>query len=229
MANLILNGKKISGACLNGVNYNDLDRPSPQTSIVPSSSGTVVKSATTSLGTSYTSGYAITLTFKSDPFSLYRYKDFITPLSSLSSYKFLLYSYGTVKEITTLTVINDGNNLFHLEGTLDSTGLYSSAKLMPTDIQLWLVDENNDLLYSDVSSILSLSVNNTSVTTSFTAGTLTVENIDNLFAGEPISIDLPYDLITAPETNLETPPTRYGMRNVSSIVTFSTVYNLQLS
>ena len=202
MSNLGVNGKKISGIIYRGVKYGGDFSGQVKPSVKLIAQGTIPKTVTSSLNTSYTSGYKITYGYTTEQFQLYYFNDLVNPISHTINYKFLLYVYGEVREITTLSLIYDGNNLFHIEGSIDDSDVYSSTKIAPSDTQLMLVDETNTLLYSDATGVLTMSANTASVTTTFTNSTITQENeLKEIEIDTPIS--LPYNLLIENKVNFD--------------------------
>lgn len=118
-----------------------------------------------------TTGYPMTITVSTKSFKLYFKDNMFKPLNYLPNYKFILKNV-TNKEITDLKLVYDGNYLFHIEGTFDSSNLYVTSKYSTSAITLTLLDENNNCFVSDI-EIFTSSISTTSQTVSFVSSTLT--------------------------------------------------------
>lgn len=166
----IVGGKKNKGMFYRGKLYDGL----PQNpSIKTSTSITITSKITSSAGTQNTSGYPVTFSFTSSQFDLYNSN--LERLYSLPNYKVLLCTFEQT-EINLISLVYDGDGLFHLSGDLSSIQQYSTAKGIVQDVRIIIVDENNNTFLSTTSGIISASSSSTASTVTFVAGTQTEEN-----------------------------------------------------
>ena len=165
----IVGGKKNKGIFYGGKLYDGL----PQNpSIKTSTSITITSKIISSAGTQNTSGYPVTFSFTSSKFDLYNSN--LERLYSLPTYKVLLCTFEQT-EINLISLVYDGDGLFHLSGDLSSIQQYSTAKASVSDVRIIIVDENNNIFLS-TSNVISCSASSTASTVTFVAGTHTEEN-----------------------------------------------------
>lgn len=150
-----------------------------------------------------TSGYKVTFSLSQDKFKLYKWPDLKNPLSELPQYKFVLKNL-TDQILNNLTLIYDGDNLFHIEGDLSSIYCYSTTKILisvGSELAICLIDENENLFFTEKFPITA-SVSSTNETVSFISSTLTTEIIEPV--NDLFEISFPYSLSSAPTGIIDT-------------------------
>lgn len=183
----IVSGKKPKGIYYNGNLYGGDNSP---VEILHINTLSFYYKVHTSAGSDYTTGYPVTFSFITTQFELYS-STTLEKFTYIPSHRFVIYNVN-VTQINALTLVYDGDGLFHIEGDLSSIKLYSSTKTLPP-IVLALVDEKDNVLLSNVSGILTSKAGSTSETVSFTSATTTYESnkVQREYKEE---IQLPYDL-----------------------------------
>ena len=190
MSRILLNSKKPKGLYYNGKKYGSIpDNPVLEHQF----SASFIKNTIPSYGADQTAGYLRTFSISSEQFKMYSSDDPYTELNYLPSYKFLLFD-KTIQEITTLKLVYDGSNLFHIEGTINISGVYETAKLgVATQTCLGLVDANGNYFLSDTSSKITASLSSSSSTANYISSTLS-NSYNSLYQSISENITLPYNL-----------------------------------
>lgn len=194
------NGKQVKGLCFSGKAFlTNLPELKIERSIA---FNTAVEP---SAGAEQTSGYAVTFSFSTNQFNLYKCTDINTPLDFLPTYKIVLY-FVNETIIDTLSLVYDGNNLFHLEGSLSVSNVWDTSKLAGTGgYEIAMVDENNQLFVSSI-SLFSASISSTQTTVNYVSGTLTRSGNIEHKETRVEKISLPYSM---PNTNVGSMESRY--------------------
>lgn len=170
---LIVNSNNINGVCYNSQNY-------PLTKNAQVTASGTLQCTKTITGTSTgakTSGYKCNFRIVDTQFKLYKNLDFEHPLSSVpSGYKFVYINADQRVVLSTMTLVYDGNELFHISGYMptDYSFYYSTGKNGTTEAGIFLLDENDVLYYSRVGAPLGNDGGTaTSTSVNFNASSLT--------------------------------------------------------
>lgn len=185
--NFIIAGAKPNGLYYNGKLYGGI---SSEIKIVHKNILNVDYKIEASAGSEYTTGYPVTLSYSAEQFELLNRKT-LERYTYLPEYKFVLYNVVET-EIPELSLVYDGDGLFHIEGDVSAYKYYTSGKTL-TSIILALVDENNELFVSLTSGILKTQINSTSESVSFIDTTATFGK-KQIIRESTESISLPFDL-----------------------------------
>lgn len=121
---------------------------------------------TTSRGDAYTSGYAVAFTVSSSvQFKIYTQENPNTPLDYLPDYSVSLFYAGEVTPIDGVSLVYDGDGLFHISGTI-SNKVYDDAKVMVgfAGFGIFFLDSNGNCFLTDTSTEL-ISTSSASSTT----------------------------------------------------------------
>lgn len=189
---MLSNTKKPKGLCFNGIKY--VGTPSsPQIDFI--SRRTVPIKCTTSFVADQTTGYATTYSIDSSKqFKIFTQENWNEPLNYIPEHSFVLF-YGEQTLITTITLVYDGNYLFHLEGTINNI-TYTDSKLGGTTGNIFMVDRSGNLFLTNISAIISKSTASSSTSTSYKSATISITYNVNTFDTHTIrDITLPYSIV----------------------------------
>lgn len=124
---IYFNGVKAKGCYHNGIKY--LFTGSKTTKIRTSGTWTARYAESITVSSSSTASGSLVYTptvNTSTTFSLYKYPDLQALTSLPNDYRFVFKDGSTTTQIASLSLVYDGNGLFHLSGNLD--GIYGYAK-----------------------------------------------------------------------------------------------------
>ena len=152
-----------------------------------------------------TSGYKHTITLNNSvKFDLYSPNDIERKLTAVpSGYKFVWMNV-TSEVMNELTLVYDGNGLFHIAGTLYSshTTYYNSSKSLNKTGKcgIFLLDSNDNIYLSttiSASSPFSVSYSSSSTSATYTESTLTYSSRSNIKLTSYEEIPIPYEITSA--------------------------------
>lgn len=207
---LIYRSKRINGLCYRGKTY-ELE-PLDVVGIKCIANINAAINAVSDWGASQTKGYKVTFTVNSSTkFELRSIKDISTKLNYIPEHSFVLF-WGDNTVLDTLTLVYDGDYMFHIEGTIGFEG-YHSVK---TDVAglavygVYLVDgDGNFFLTSTTTNPITTTKASSQTTINYSNPTLTFERLDIPYSEVKKELTLPYKMYEiVPENEFtETIPT----------------------
>lgn len=205
---LIVGSKRINGLCWQGKSY-ALDPLNPIGVKCIENINTIV-SAEPDWGAEQTKGYkvsfSVTSTAKFDMRSVDNPKQ---RLDYIPEHTFVLL-WGDKTILDTLTLVYDGDYMFHIEGSISFTGYHSSKTLLAslTVYGVYVVDKNGNFFLTTATTLpIKATVGTSQTTINYTNPTLTFERRDVEWEEVEQEIVLPYKVsnIVPEDVFTETP------------------------